>query len=84
MTKLFDGIFAAQIIRSMNIYKQIVPAIFIAMAVFFHGCDSPKSYDAITIGEMESLIKKGDMTTHMSLKDLQNTPTFMRLVPLRI
>jgi acetolactate decarboxylase len=58
----------------MNISKQIIPAMFIAMAGFFHGCDSPKSYDATTIGEMESLIKKGDMTTHLSLKDLQNTP----------
>ncbi|MEO6166558.1 MAG: acetolactate decarboxylase [Chitinophagales bacterium] len=44
--------------------------------VIFQSCNSSKSYNATTIGEMENLIKKGDMTTHYALKDLQNIPHF--------
>lgn len=58
----------------MNISKQILIALLIATATFFQACEDTKSYHATTIGEMENLIKKGDMTTHKLLKDLQSTP----------
>ncbi|MBX7107497.1 MAG: acetolactate decarboxylase [Chitinophagales bacterium] len=43
-------------------------------AVSLNSCNSFKSYNATTIGEMEDLIKKGDMTTHIALKDISAAP----------
>ncbi|MFI5134937.1 MAG: acetolactate decarboxylase [Chitinophagales bacterium] len=40
--------------------------------LFILSCTSSKSYNATTIGEEETLIKKGDMATHIALKDLQS------------
>lgn len=40
----------------------------------FLSCQSDKSYTAVTVGEEEDLIKKGDMTTHITLKELEGKP----------
>jgi hypothetical protein len=46
--------------------------IIAAVISLLTSCDSPRSYNATTIGEMEDLIKKGDMKTHKALKDLES------------
>jgi acetolactate decarboxylase len=48
--------------------------VFIAVTFFISSCESSKSYNATTVGELEDLIKKGDMSTHFKLKDLEGTP----------
>lgn len=58
----------------MNPAKALFAILFPACIFLLFSCNSSKSYNATTIGEMENLIKKGDMTTHFALKDLQNTP----------
>lgn len=45
-----------------------------ALLGFLFSCTSHKSYNATTVGQEEDLIKKGDMTTHISLKQLQDKP----------
>jgi len=42
--------------------------------MFILSCTSHKSYNATTVGEEEDLIKKGDMKTHITLKELQSKP----------
>ncbi|MBK9730613.1 MAG: acetolactate decarboxylase [Chitinophagaceae bacterium] len=53
---------------------KLLPVLLIATAALLNSCNSAKSYNATTIGEMEDLIKKGDMTTHIALKDIQSAP----------
>jgi len=55
--------------------KKIRPRLLPAALLFFlFSCTSHKSYNATTIGQEEDLIKKGDMSTHISLKQLQDKP----------
>src|SRR6185436_8131246 len=54
------------------IHPASIPVVFIALLLY--SCTSPKSYNATTVGQQEDLIKKGDMSTHISLTDLQNKP----------
>src|SRR5437764_9038570 len=51
--------------------KTITLLVFL-LVIFFASCTSHKSYNATTVGEEENLIKKGDMSTHISLKQLQD------------
>lgn len=55
--------------------KFVLPAtIFLFGLAIISSCNSTKPYNATTIGEMEDLIKKGDMTTHIVLKDIETAP----------
>lgn len=58
----------------MNLRNLFLPALGMAMLFLIQSCESPKSYHATTIGEMENLIKKGDMTTHKLLSELKQMP----------
>lgn len=58
----------------MNSIKIFSVLLLLFISVCFSSCNSSKSYNATTIGEMEDLIKKGDMTTHKELKELESTP----------
>ena len=68
------NIFAAKFFKSMNQMVKFLPMLLLTATVLFQSCNSSKSYNATTVGEMENLIKKGDMNTHYALKDLQHTP----------
>jgi alpha-acetolactate decarboxylase len=48
--------------------------VFTVAPFFISSCNSSKSYNATTVGELEDLIKKGDMSTHIKLKDLERKP----------
>jgi acetolactate decarboxylase len=48
--------------------------LLILSCLFLFSCNSKKSYNAITVGEEEDLIKKGDMSTHISIKQLESSP----------
>lgn len=50
--------------------------VLIPLFAFFNfiSCTSEKSYNATTVGELEKLIKKGDMSTHIKLNELQDKP----------
>lgn len=57
----------------MNHHRKLLPLLLL-VAALLSSCNSSKSYNATTIGEMEDLIKKGDMTTHIALKDISGNP----------
>jgi len=58
----------------MKYYTRFITGGFaIILFLMTSGCETPtRSYDAITVGEEEDLIKKGDMSTHMQLRELQS------------
>ncbi len=56
-------------IQHMKITRAVILTFALA-CICILSCNSQKSYNAVTVGEMENLIKKGDMSTHISLQDL--------------
>ncbi|MBA3647068.1 MAG: acetolactate decarboxylase [Chitinophagales bacterium] len=60
--------------------SQVKIYLLITFVVLIHiNCNTSKSYNATTVGEIEDLIKKGNMAEHIALKELQDKPNVYAL-----